>query len=374
MPQNMENVNRTLEELGENSGGANYFKFKEGPQVLRIIPPFGDRQNFWKEFQVCFNVGPNKKRIVPSDSDDCPMRKKLKELKDATDPVSKKEYEQVRAKDRIVFFVIDRNEPEKGAQCVDTNKNVLRDILAIMADKEYGDITDPVTGTDITITFTPKERTKDHFPAWDVLARRQSTPLGNDELLKEDLFEKFRIGKASETEYILAVFAGRDQEYIDAKNAAAGVGTAGVPATDSHPSGRSLTLPCLPTQEFFAFVNGAVVTWSAAQIREHLLAGNAIEHIQTLDQKSGWVAPAALGFVVQEPKPIEAPAVSAPPATPPASPAASPMPPAGASEVAAPSRELTEVEKLEAQLKALKGNGVSPQSDVAKELQGSLAK
>lgn len=201
-------------------GDVNYVKLKEGPNQMRIIPPKEPREDFWLEVEKSFNVGPNSKVVTrPSQyglpdpvSDDIAKLKKLE-----GDDVAQKRADAMKAKKRAMMWVVMRAEEDKGYQLFDTNYMVLRDILAVMTDAEYGDITDPKEGTDITINYTPG--TKKSFPKWNIIPKRSNSPLGHPEALKEDLFDKHHIGDPSEVDYIKACLEGSEEAFIEAKKA-----------------------------------------------------------------------------------------------------------------------------------------------------------
>lgn len=220
----MSRVDRWLqraEELKKETafGDVNYVKLKEGPNVMRIIPPKEPREDFWLEVEKSFNIGPNSKVVIrPSQFGlPDPVSDEIAKLKAAGDEISMKRADAMKGKKRAMMWVIMRAEEASGYQMFDTNLIVLRDILAIMTDAEYGDITDPEKGVDITINYTPG--TKKSFPKWQIVPKRNSSPLGHPEALAEDLFEKHRIGEPSEVDYILACLEGSEEAYIEAKKA-----------------------------------------------------------------------------------------------------------------------------------------------------------
>lgn len=194
-----------------------YLDLKPGQNILRIVPPFGDDEDkdFWKEVQVSFNVGPNEKMIVRPDQygKPDPVADEIARLRKLGDEASIARADAMASKTRCYIFVIDRDEPEKGYQLWNANQIILNEILAIFGDPQYGDITDPETGVDITVNYTPG--TKKKFPKWHINPRRHDTPLDHPEALKEDLFEKHNVGEPSEVDYIKACLKGTEQEFIE---------------------------------------------------------------------------------------------------------------------------------------------------------------
>lgn len=242
-------VHASLESFGESGGGSvEYLKLKPGANILRLLPPHGDREDFWIERKVRFGIGPNGKKIFspldPNAPD--PARDEFNRLMALGDEQSKKMAHDMREKKRALMWVVSRDEPEKGAQLFDTNRFVLRDILAIFMDSDYGDITDPETGCDITINYTQGSRNA--FPKWQVVPRRNSSPLGHPELLNDDLFSKFNIGKPSDTDYVEACLAGNEKAFLDAKKQERESGVPSGPTTPPAPVEEQAAAPAQSEQ------------------------------------------------------------------------------------------------------------------------------
>ncbi len=198
------------------------FDLKPGLNVIRIIPAKLPREDFWVELLKSFSIGPNNKTVTRPDQFGLPdaVADEIERLNSLEDEASKARASKMRAKKRAVMMVIDRNEEEKGAQVWETNvAMVLRDILGICADASYGDITDPETGVDLKINYTPGDQKKGIFPKWQILPERHSTPLGHPEVLESDLFEDFKIETPSEPDYIKACLDGTVDAYLAAKRA-----------------------------------------------------------------------------------------------------------------------------------------------------------
>jgi len=227
MSTKMDRWKKRHDELNRSGGGGsiNWWKEKEGQNLIRIVPGLfavDPEADFWIERQKSFGVGPNNRVVTwPTEGSEAystfPLKMHMDELTTKDNPESKKRLNAMRRKTRVMMFVVDRNEEEKGFQLYDTNLLVLRDIIGIASDPDYGDISDPEKGTDITITYTPKEKTKSGFPDWQIVPKRHSTPLGHE--LTENLFEKFYVGEASDPEFVDACLKGKDKEWIEARKA-----------------------------------------------------------------------------------------------------------------------------------------------------------
>ncbi len=192
-----------------------YLDLKPGQNILRIVPPFGDDEDadFWREVIVSYDVGPNNKMIKRPDQygKPDPVADDIAKLRKLGDEASMARADAMGPKTRHYMFVIDREEPEKGYQLWNGNIIILNEILSIFNDAQYGDITDPEEGVDITVNYTPGSKKK--FPKWHINPRRHSSPLDHDEALECDLFEKHNVCEASEYDYIVACLEGTEEEY-----------------------------------------------------------------------------------------------------------------------------------------------------------------
>lgn len=318
----------------EHFSQVEYLELVEGPNQIRILPPYGTGKEAWKKIKMAYGVGPNSKAVCPRFDDTCPLKQEIEKLKADGTEVSKERADQMWPKQRILFLVKAR-EPHKqagkGVLVFNTNINVYRDILGIFSDPDYGDISDPMKGVDITINFTPKEKTANKFPDWQVLPKRQATPLGTPEEIAQwtskDWFTEWGIGKTSEDGYIKACLAGTEQAYIESrkKNSSGGQGQQAAPGTPATSVQSSVTIPGDAAAKYWVVNDaGQTVEMSAQQVADIFATGKD-PNMMTHDQKSGWTTASRLGFmhrqIVQQ-----APTAPTPPAAPP-QPTAPPPPP-----------------------------------------------
>jgi hypothetical protein len=372
-----------------------WFEFEdEGIYTLRILPPFGDKKQFWLEYQKSFKVGPNQKIVVPLSQfgQECPLQKRIDALNKAGDELSKKEASRIRPKTRVAMFVIDRKNEAKGPQIFETNLDVFRDILTIMADPEFGDITHPEKGTDISVNYTPGKKTKNGFPEWKPQPRRNSSPLSTNpqqqsQWLEKDLFDEYRVGQASEAAYIEAVLAGTEAAYIQQRKeqrqqgqTAASSAPVAAPAAPAAPP--PLAAPAaspVVTHQFLAgtklwqALNGQVTETTVEKVCERLKTEKP-ESVMLMKQDgmNQWQTAAQMGFAVSIPAPA-APAAPSPPMSPPMAPPPMPSyPPPPGDEIpfkTPPSEETS----LAAQLAGL-ATQTGPQSQVAQDIAAALGR
>lgn len=162
----------------------------EGKTTIRIIP--------WKEdssmpfIELHFHYLGSKTVLSPvSYGDRDPIAEFADKLRaDGT----KESYAQARQflpKLRTYVPVIVRGEEEKGVRFWSFGKTVYEELLGIIEDPDYGDITDPKTGRDIVVEYVPKEKSDTNFAKTSVRAKPSVTPASTDnDLVKTWLTEQ----------------------------------------------------------------------------------------------------------------------------------------------------------------------------------------
>lgn len=153
-----------------------YDKLVDGNNLRRILWPKGDAESFYEEGMVHFGVGPEGKSMaVCAHNFDkkCPICDYADSLKDSDDPEDKQVYNDIKAKRRIYINVLNRDADDPNKPVVlPIGVMILRGILDIICDPDYGDITDPEEGRDITIKRSGKMlNTK-----YSVIAKPKTTP------------------------------------------------------------------------------------------------------------------------------------------------------------------------------------------------------
>ena len=76
--------------------------------------------------------------------------------------------------------VIVRGEEKQGVKFWGFGKTVYQELLSIIADPDYGDITDPVNGRDVVVEFLSAEETGASFPKTNIRVKPNQTPISDD--------------------------------------------------------------------------------------------------------------------------------------------------------------------------------------------------
>jgi hypothetical protein len=76
--------------------------------------------------------------------------------------------------------VIVRGEESQGVKFWGFGKTVYQELLSIIADPDYGDITDSVSGRDVAVEFKTAEETGKNFPSTSIRVKPNQTPITED--------------------------------------------------------------------------------------------------------------------------------------------------------------------------------------------------
>ena len=162
MAINIEAMRAKLEQSknGKKASGKNstMWKPQAGAQHIRILPT-ADGDPF-REFHFHYNVGRNpgiycSKR---NDNGECPIcdfaSKLWREGTETDDQNLKNEAKKLFARKRYYSPVLVRGSESEGVKIWAYGKTAYETLLGYVLDPDYGDITDPQTGTDIKLTYT----------------------------------------------------------------------------------------------------------------------------------------------------------------------------------------------------------------------------
>lgn len=181
MALNFDAIRRKLDNLSGNTKNRNtMWKPEEGGKyTVRLLSfPDNDGQPF-KELAFYYNIPGQRSLLAPSQfGKNDPVQELINKLREEGTKESYEMAKQLYPKMRIYAPVIVRGEEDKGVQLWAFGKLVYQALLSLIMDEEYGDITDPKTGTDITVTITKSPGQQ--WAKTEVLPKRKSSPLSDN--------------------------------------------------------------------------------------------------------------------------------------------------------------------------------------------------
>lgn len=175
---------------GQNDRSEALWKPTEGKTVVRIVPWKENSENPFVE--LYFHYLGNKTHLSPTSYGN---RDPIAEFADEiASGGTKDDWSQARAfrpKLRTFVPVIVRGEEEKGVRFMSFGKTVYQELLSIISDPDYGDITDVKNGRDIVVEYIPQEKSDTNFAKTMVRPKPNQTPLADSaEKVKKFLTEQ----------------------------------------------------------------------------------------------------------------------------------------------------------------------------------------
>ena len=96
---------------------------------------------------------------------------------------------KLESKLRTFSPVVVRGEESGGTKFWGFGKTVYQELLSIIADPDYGDISDPVNGRDVVVEFKTAEETGASFPKTTIRVKPNQTPITEDKAILTDLLD-----------------------------------------------------------------------------------------------------------------------------------------------------------------------------------------
>jgi len=172
-------IRKKLAKLNGGSRSSSW-KPKEGEEhTVRLLSfPDNDGQPF-KELYFYYNIGSNPGLLTLSQSGKPdPVQELITKLRAEGTKESYELAKKLYPKMRTYAPVVVRGEEEKGVQIWGFGKTVYQDLLGLMLDEDYGDITDPLSGRDIKVACNKLPGKK--WAMTSVRPRPKETPLSKN--------------------------------------------------------------------------------------------------------------------------------------------------------------------------------------------------
>lgn len=166
MPVGKADIDETVEQYEadakEKSGGADFFKFENGENRIRIIPPAPGVKRFFVRRATHWNVVEGGIEKGEGDNFNCPraldktakcfLCDRVAELEASDDADDKKLAKELRARSQWMYAIVDLDDVEAGIQICGFPKTVHEAVGQYVADDDYGDISDLDDGYNLVVT------------------------------------------------------------------------------------------------------------------------------------------------------------------------------------------------------------------------------
>ena len=172
-----------------NNRTSNLWKPQPGKQIIRVLPYKHNKDNPFIELFFHFGLN-NKTYLSPiTFGRPDPIEEFAQKLKTSG---NREEYQMARkleSKMRTFAPIIVRGEETQGVRFWGFGKTVYQELLSVIADLDYGDITDPVNGRDVSVEFKTAEETGKSFPSTSIRVKPNQTPITEDKAQLEAMLD-----------------------------------------------------------------------------------------------------------------------------------------------------------------------------------------
>ena len=201
----------------------NFWKPEPGKQIVRIVPYKHNKDNPFIELFFHYNLGNNKTYLSPlSFGRPDPVQEFADKLKSTGNKDEWIQGKRLEPKMRTFAPVIVRGKESEGVKFWGFGKTVYQELLGVIADPDYGDITDTTNGRDIGIERqTPAEAGNQYGKTTVRVKPNQSTITDNKELLEtvlnnqSELTELYNEPTYDELKEVLANFLNPNSDNTD---------------------------------------------------------------------------------------------------------------------------------------------------------------
>ena len=167
-----------VQNRGGGSKKSQFWRPEDGEQTIRIVPtPDGDP---FKEFFFHYNLGKNAGFLSPKKNfgEDDPLDAFIRQLFNEGTEESTKMAKSLMARQRFFSPVIVRGQEEEGIKMWGYGKTVYEQLLNLVLNPEYGDITDPQEGTDLLLSYGKPAGAS--FPQTKLMPSRRTSQMCKD--------------------------------------------------------------------------------------------------------------------------------------------------------------------------------------------------
>ncbi|MBC8428077.1 MAG: hypothetical protein H8D94_01250 [Candidatus Pelagibacter sp.] len=212
--------NKLTQLQSTTSNKDNFWKPEPGKQVVRIVPYKHNKDNPFIELYFHYNLGNNKTYMSPvSFGKPDPVEEFANKLKSTGNKDEWIQGKRLEPKMRTFVPVIVRGREDEGVKFWGFGKTVYQELLGVIADPDYGDITDPTNGRDIGIERqTPAEAGNQYGKTTVRVKPTQTTITDNDTLLQSvfdnqpDLTELYNEPSYDELKEVLAGYLNPESD------------------------------------------------------------------------------------------------------------------------------------------------------------------
>ena len=182
--------NRLNQLQNQTSTKDNFWKPEPGKTQIRIVPYKHNKDNPFLELYFHYNLGKNKTYLSPvSFGRPDPVNEFADKLKSTGDKDEWIQGKRLEPKMRTFAPVVVRGKESEGVKFWGFGKTVYQELLSIIADPDYGDITDAINGRDISVERITPAEAGNQYGKTTIRVKPNQTPITEDKDLLQKLFD-----------------------------------------------------------------------------------------------------------------------------------------------------------------------------------------
>ena len=168
----------------------NFWKPEPGTQVVRVVPYKHNKDNPFIELYFHYNLGNNKTYLSPmSFGRPDPVAEFADKLKSTGNKDEWIQGKRLEPKMRTFAPVVVRGKESEGVKFWGFGKTVYQELLAVIADPDYGDITDATNGRDIGIERQTPAEAGNQYGKTTVRVKPNQTAITEDATLLTSIMD-----------------------------------------------------------------------------------------------------------------------------------------------------------------------------------------
>ena len=189
-------IKNRLERLNNPGGGkkgdfkANFWSPPVGEKSQIRLVPYKHNKSFpFSELYFYFGIGKPRMIALTNFEESDPIMEFATQLRKTGEKDNVELAKKLFPKLRIFAPVVVRGEEDKGVRFWEFGKMVYQELLGVMSDEDYGDITDISKGRDVNVEVIPAKETGKLFNTTTVRVKPNQTALADDAKTVESLLD-----------------------------------------------------------------------------------------------------------------------------------------------------------------------------------------
>lgn len=193
MSLNLDAIKAKLNQLNNTDNKKqNLWKPESGKTRIRIVPYVHRKENPFLEMYFHYDIGKKSMLSPVSFGNPDPIVEFADKLKNTGDKEDWLAGRKIEPKMRTYVPVIVRGKESEGVKFWGFGKTIYSELLAIITDPDYGDITDLMSGRDIDVEFTPAEGAG-QYPKTAIRVKPNTTPATDDKDVAQKIMSQPKI-------------------------------------------------------------------------------------------------------------------------------------------------------------------------------------